>query len=97
MSDISLLYEEAMNLFDKSSYKKALEKLKEVKSQNPAFPFIDKFLEDTQTNIDKGLDKGDGGFMDFVNKNKMPLMIGGGALVVILVLVVVLKRKKKAA
>lgn len=97
MSDISLLYEEAMNLFDKASYKKALEKLKEVKSQNPAFPFIDKFLEDTQTNIDKGLDKGDGGFMDFVNKNKMPLMIGAGALVVILVLVVVLKRKKKAA
>ena len=63
MSDISLLYEEAMNLFDKSRFKKALEKLKEVKSQNPAFPFVDKFLEDTQTNIDKGLDKGENGFI----------------------------------
>ncbi|MBI5856735.1 MAG: trypsin-like peptidase domain-containing protein [Sphingobacteriales bacterium] len=97
MSDVSLAYEEAMDMFDKSRFKKALLKFKEVKSMNPSFPFIDKYITDTQTNIDKGLDKEPGGFMEFVNNNKMPIMIGGGALVLILILVVVMRRKKKAA
>ena len=84
-------------MFDKSRFKKALEKFREVKSMNPSFPFIDKYITDTQTNIDKGLDKEPNGIMEFINKNKMPLMIGGEALVVILVLVFALRRKKKAA
>jgi len=97
MSDVSLAYEEAMDMFDKSRFKKALVKFKEVKSMNPSFPFIDKYITDTQTNIDNGLDKEPGGFMEFVNNNKMPIIIGGGALVLILILVVVMRRKKKAA
>lgn len=96
MSDISLVYESALDLFDKSKFKKALEKFKEVKNMNPSFPFIDKLLKDTQTNIDKGLDKGDGGFMEFFNKNKMAILIGGGALVFLILLAVLLRRKKKA-
>lgn len=97
MSDISLAYEEAMDLFDKSRFKKALVKFKEVKSMNPSFPFIDKYITDTQTNIDKGLDKEPNGFMEFISNNKMPIIIGGGALVLIVILVVALRRKKKAA
>jgi len=90
MSDISLAYEEAMDLFDKSRFKKALEKFKEVKDMNGSFPFIEDYIADTQRNIDKGLDKGAGGI------DPMYLYIGGGALVLILILVVALKRKKKA-
>ncbi len=91
MSDISLAYEEAMDLFDKSRFKKALVKFKEVKEMNGSFPFIDKYIADTQRNIDKGLDKGAGGI------DPMYYYIGGGALVVILALVLVLRRKKKVA
>jgi hypothetical protein len=90
MSDISLSYESAMDLFDKSKYKKALLKFKEVKDMNPSFPFIDKYIDDTQKNIDKGLDKGDGGL------NPMYYYIGGGAVALILLLVVVMKKRKKA-
>lgn len=89
MSDISLAYEEAMNLFDKSKYKKALEKFKDIQTKNPSFPFINKYIKDTQSNIDKGLDKSDSGI------DPMYYYIGGGALVVILLLVVLLRRRKK--
>ena len=88
MSDISLAYEEAMNLFDKSRFKKALAKFNEVKDMNGSFPFITKYIADTQRNIDKGLDKEPKDMM-------MYYYIGGGALVLILVLVLVLRRKKK--
>ena len=89
MSDISLAYEDAMDLFDKSRYKKALEKFKEVKTMNASFPFIDKYITDTQTNIDKGLDKEPSGI------DPMYYYIGGGALALILILVVALRRKKQ--
>lgn len=91
MSDISLAYEEAMDLFDKSRFKKALEKFKEVKDMNGSFPFIDDYISDTQRNIDKGLDKGAGGI------DPMYLYIGGGAVLLILILVFALRRKKKQA
>jgi hypothetical protein len=35
---------------------------------NPSFRFIDKYITDTQTNIDKGLDKEPNGIMEFINK-----------------------------
>ncbi len=91
MSDISLAYESAMDLFDKSRFKKALEKFKQVKTMNPSFPFIEKYLADTQSNIDKGLDKEPSGI------DPMYYYIGGGALGVILALVFILRRKKKPA
>jgi serine protease Do len=90
MSDISLAYEDAMNLFDKSRYKKALVKFNEVKSMNGSFPFINNYISDTQRNIDKGLDKEPKDMM-------MYYYIGGGALLLILILVLVLRRKKKVA
>ena len=55
-----------------------------------SFPFIDKYIEDTEKNIEKGLDKGAGGI------DPMYYYIGGGALVLILVVVLVMRRKKKA-
>jgi S1-C subfamily serine protease len=91
MSDISLAYEEAMSLFDKSRFKKALVKFNEVKDMNGSFPFINKYISDTQRNIDKGLDKGSDGI------DPMYFYIGGGALVVILALVFFMRRKKKVA
>ena len=87
MSDISLAYEEAMDLFDQSRFKKALVKFNEVKDMNGSFPFIDKMIADTEKNIDKGLDKEP-------KDMTMYYYIGGGALVVILLLVVVLRKKK---
>lgn len=90
MSDISLAFETAMDLFDKSHFKKALVKFNEVKGMNGSFPFIDKYIKDTQTNIDKGLDKAEGGI------DPMYYYIGGGAVVLILLLVVLMKKRKKA-
>jgi hypothetical protein len=91
MSDISLAYENAMNLYDKSRFKKALVKFNEVKEMNASFPFIDKYISGTQRNIDKGLDKGSGGI------DPMYYYIGGGALLLILVVVLVMRKKKKTA
>ncbi|HMU46888.1 MAG TPA: S1C family serine protease [Chitinophagaceae bacterium] len=88
MSDISLAYEDAMNLFDQSRFKKALLKFDEVKDMNPSFPFIDKYIADTQTNIDKGLDKEPKDMM-------MYYYIGGGVLVFVLVLFLVFRKRKK--
>jgi S1-C subfamily serine protease len=89
MSDISLAYEEAMDLFDKARYKKALEKFRTVKEMNPSFPFIDTYLSQTQTNIDKGLDKEP-------KDMKMYYYIGGGVLVLVMVLFLLFRRKKNA-
>jgi len=89
MSDISLAYEEAMSLFDKSRYKKALVKFEEVKSMNRSFPFIDKYIDDTKRNIEKGLDKEP-------KDMTMYYYIGGGAVLLILILFLALRRKKKA-
>lgn len=88
MSDISLAYEEAMDLFDKSHYKKALEKFNEVKSMNRSFPFIDKMIRDTERNIDKGLDKS-------ASDMTMYYYIGGGVLVLIVILFLVFRKRKK--
>ena len=89
MSDISLVYEDAMSLFDKSRYKKALEKFQEVKEMNSSFPFIDKMINDTEKNIEKGLDKEPKDMM-------MYYYIGGGAVLLILVLFLLFRKKKKA-
>ncbi|MFZ1327761.1 MAG: serine protease [Chitinophagaceae bacterium] len=89
MSDISLVYEDAMSLFDKSRYKKALEKFQEVKEMNGSFPFIDKMIKDTEKNIEKGLDKEP-------KDMTMYYYIGGGAVLLILVLFLLFRKKKKA-
>lgn len=91
MSDISLSFEEGMDLFDAERYKKALEKFDEVKDMNPSFPFIEKYIDDTERNIDKGLDREP---KDYT----MYYYIGGGAVVLILLLFLIFrKRKKKTA
>ncbi|MGQ0738831.1 MAG: S1C family serine protease [Bacteroidota bacterium] len=91
MSDISLTFEEALDLYDEQRYKKALEKFDEVKDMNASFPFIDKYIDETERNIEDGLDKEPRGMM-------MYYYIGGGALVLILLLFLVFrKRKKKVA
>jgi serine protease Do len=87
MSDISLAYEEGMDMFDHHRYKKALEKFKVVKDMNPSFPFIDTYLSQTQKNIDKGLDKEPKGM-------KMYYYIGGGVVVLLLLFLLFRKRKK---
>ncbi len=89
MSDISLVYEAAMDLFDKARYKKALGKFNEVKNMNASFPFIDKDIADAQSYISKGLDKEP-------KDMTMYYYIGGGVLLLILVLVLALRSKKKA-
>ena len=90
MSDISLDYEEAMDLFDKAWYKKALEKFQAVKNMNGTFPFIDKYIADTRKKIDKGLDKEPKDMM-------MYYYIGGGVLLLIIILFLLFRKKKKTA
>ncbi len=90
MSDISLTYEEALDLYDKERYKKALEKFDEVKDMNPSFPFIDKNIRETERNIERGLDKEPKDMM-------MYYYIGGGAVILIVLLLLIFKRKKKKA
>lgn len=87
MSDISLAYEKAMDLFDKARYKKALEEFKVVKEMNPSFPFVDTYLSQTQKNVDKGLDK--------EPKNMMMYYYIGGGVVVLILLLFLLRRKRK--
>lgn len=86
MSEISLAYEEAMSQFDKSHFKKALEKFKQVQSMNPSFPFVEKYIADAQRNIDKGLDKSEGGMMIYY-------YIGGAVLLLALFLYLLLRKK----
>ena len=89
MSDISLAYEDAMELFDKERYKKALEKFKVVKEMNPSFPFIDVNISQTQKNIDKGLDKEP-------KDMKTYYFIGGGVVLLLLLLFLFFRKKKNA-
>ncbi|MEP6700315.1 MAG: trypsin-like peptidase domain-containing protein [Bacteroidota bacterium] len=89
MSDISLAYEEAMNLFDKARYKKALEKFLEVKDMNGSFPFITNYISQTQKNIDKGLDKEP-------KEMTMYYYIGGGVMLLALILFLVFRKRKIA-
>jgi serine protease Do len=87
MSEISLVYEEAMDLFDKARYKKALVKFDAVKDMNASFPFIDKMIKDTERNIEKGLDKEP-------TDMKMYYYIGGGVVLLLLILFLVMRKKK---
>lgn len=90
MSDISLTFEEGLDLFDEERYKKALEKFDEVKAMNASFPFIDKYIRDSEDSIDRGLDKEPKDMM-------MYYYIGGGAVVLILLLFLIFRKKKKKA
>jgi len=89
MSDISMVYEEAMELYDASRYKKALAKFEEVKDMNKAFPFVDKYIADTKRKIEKGLDKEPTNMMIYV-------YIGGGVLLLALILFFAFRKKKKS-
>ncbi|MBP6590660.1 MAG: LPXTG cell wall anchor domain-containing protein, partial [Chitinophagaceae bacterium] len=89
MSDISLDFEEALDLFDEERYKKALEKFDAVKENNGSFPFIDKYIKETEDKIDRGLDKEP-------KDMTMYYYIGGGALVLILLLFLIFRKRKKA-
>jgi S1-C subfamily serine protease len=88
MSDISLAYEEALDLYDQKRYKKALEKFEEVKGMNASFPFIDQNIRNAERNIEKGLDQ------EPAMVKSMYYYIGGGALLVIVLLVFLLRRRK---
>ena len=88
MSDISLTYEEAMDLYDKERYKKALDKFDEVKSMNGSFPFIDKMISDTERKIERGMDKEP-------KDMKMYYFIGGGAVLLILIVFLVMRSRRK--
>lgn len=91
MSDISLTFEEALDLYDEERYKKALEKFDVVKDMNASFPFIDKYIGETERNIEDGLDREP-------KDMTMYYYIGGGAVALLLILFLLLrKRKKKAA
>ncbi len=88
MSNISLIYEEALDLFEKKRYKKALLKFDEVKSMNASFPFIDKNIKETERNIEKGLDEEPKDMM-------MYYYIGGGVVLLVIILLLLFRKRKK--
>lgn len=88
MSDISLAYEEAMDMYDKARYKKALVAFNKVKDMNKSFPFIDTYISQAQKNIDKGLDKEP-------KDSMLYYYIGGGAVLLILILFLLFRKKNK--
>jgi len=88
MSEISLVYEEALDLYDAERYKKALAKFDEVKEMNPSFPFIDKYIGKTEKNIEKGLAREP-------KDMTMYYYIGGGALVLVLLFLIFRKKREK--
>jgi len=87
MSDISLTWEEALDLYDEERYKKALEKFDDVKYMNASFPFIDKYIREAEDKIDQGLDREP---KDWT----MYYYIGGGAVLLLLGLFIVFRRRK---
>ena len=87
MSQISLAYEDAMNLFDKSRYKEALDRFRQVRDMNSSFPFIDDYITDSQVRIRKGLDREPKDYTLYY-------YAGGGVLLVALILILVFRRKK---
>ncbi len=90
MSDISLTFEEALDLYDEERYKKALERFDEVKDMNASFPFIDKYIDETERNIEDGLDREP-------KDMTMYYYIGGGAVVLLLLLFLIFRKRKKRA
>ncbi len=89
MSDISLAYEEAMDFYDQSRYKRAVEKFSEVKDMNNSFPFVDSYLADARAKIAKGLDKEP-------HSMTMYYYIGGGVLLLILILFLTMRTRRKS-
>jgi LPXTG-motif cell wall-anchored protein len=89
MSEVSLVYEEGLDLYDNERYIKALDKFDEVKRMNKTFPFIDKMIADTERKIDRGLDKEP-------KDMTMYYYIGGGVILLALILFLVFRKRKKA-
>ena len=87
MSNVSLLFEEGLQFYDKGWYVKALTRFKEVEKLNPKYPFIATYLQDTKSNIEKGLDREP----DYTKY----YYIGGGAILLIAIGLILYFRRKK--
>lgn len=87
MSDISLAYEKALDLFDDARYEKALTKFESVRKINPSFPFIDKMIADTRSRIDRGMDREP-------NHVLMYALIGGGVALLTLILFLLYRKRR---
>lgn len=87
-------YREGVDLFHEQHYSAAKKKFEEIKSSNPDFPFIQDYISESQSNIDKGLDLGT--FPTWI------IIVGLIAIVVVavilvLALVVIPKSRKKSS
>lgn len=89
MSEISLVYEEALELFEQKRFKKALKKFDEVKMMNASFPFIDQHIVNTERNIDKGLDE------EPAMVKSMYYYIGGGVVALVLVMILIFRMGRR--
>jgi serine protease Do len=103
MSRSSLLFEQALQLFDKAWYKKSLMKFEEVRELNSAYPFVDQYIATARLKINDGRDAEtllasksttSGLLMNFITTNYIDIMLGVLILVVI-ILSIKLYRKNK--
>jgi len=87
-------YREGVDLFAEDHYSAAKDKFTDVKNTNPDFPFIQDFITECQSNIDKGLDKGTFPWMTVIIILVIAAVVV--AVIVVVLLVVLPKSKKKA-
>lgn len=87
----SVLFNEAMEDYDKEEYRDAIKKIKKLQKINPAFPGLSYYIYDCDTKIEKGFDKTE-------KKVRLGLLVTG--LFVLLIVLVWLRRyliQKKAS
>jgi S1-C subfamily serine protease len=84
-------YREGVDLFAGQHYKAAKNKFEEVKESNSDFPYIQDLIAESQSNIDRGLNKST---FPWILILILVLAIAAIAVVLILVLVILPKRRK---
>ncbi len=86
ISKATKLFSEALDLFDKHYYRKALHNFQEVKNLNPNYPTVENYISDCKNRIDKK--------EDIEYKNVKYILISVGIFFLVLILFISFKKRK---
>jgi len=75
----SLLFNEAMDDYDREEYREAIKTIKKLQKLNPAFPGISYYMDDCNTRIKNGQDKTE-------KKIRLGLVVGGLFILLVILL-----------
>jgi len=75
----TMLFNEAMNDYDREEYRDAIKKIKKLQKLNPAFPGLSYYLSDCDTRIKSGQDKTE-------KKIRLGLVVGGLFILLVILL-----------